>query len=272
MKKKFLKIYLLAVGFSLLASTSSLNAQVVYNNDIVKTGNVSVSTIVLSNFPAAAGTNRLLVVYVNWISAVGTSINAVTYNGTNLIQAATTNNSNIFYKTIYYLPLGTGGVISGDVIVTLSNSNVNAISLSANTFHNVHQTTPIGNINTNINSGTSSNLSISSDNTNDIIIDALFSGSGSQASSQNTISANPQGISYKSANNGTNNMAWTFNSGVFVHLAAEINHDGVTFLPVELTSFKGEHINSANHLKWQTASEQNNEGFSVWTLDKKLKE
>ena len=34
-------------------------------------------------------------------------------------------------------------------------------------------------------------------------------------------------------------------------------------LPVELTSFKGEHINSANHLRWQTASEQNNEGFLV---------
>ncbi|MGB0864738.1 MAG: WD40/YVTN/BNR-like repeat-containing protein, partial [Saprospiraceae bacterium] len=34
-------------------------------------------------------------------------------------------------------------------------------------------------------------------------------------------------------------------------------------LPVELTYFKGENVNQANHLSWQTASEQNNEGFEI---------
>ena len=264
MKKKFLKIYLLALGFSLFISSSSLNAQVVYNNDVVHSPSGSVSTTALSNFQVAAGTNRLLVVYVSWVSAVGTSINNITYNGTNLTQITTANHSNFYYETIYYLPLGTGSSTSGDVIVTLSNSSSYAIILSANTFHNVHQTMPVGNINTKISSGTSSTLSVSSDNTNDIILDAFLASSGALTSSQTTIFNNGQGISYKNANNGTNNMTWTSSaSASLVHIGLEINHDGVTFLPVELTYFKGEHINSANHLKWQTASEQNNEGFLV---------
>ena len=265
MKKKFLKIYLLALGFSLFISSSSLNAQVVYNNDVAATVTGSLPTLTLSNFQIAVGTNRLLVVYVNWTSSVNTSVNSVTFNGTNLIQATSSNTVNVFFQEIWYLPIGTGGTTSGDVVVTMSNASATNLRLAANTFQNVHQTMSIGNTNTNSSlSGTSSTLNVNSNNVNNLIVDAIFA-QDNLLTSQTLILyyLDNLGVSYQTANNGANNMAWTFSSGIFVHLAAEINHDGVTFLPVELTSFKGEHINSANHLKWQTASEQNNEGFSV---------
>ena len=249
-----MKFLITAILFSFALS---LNAQVISNNDIV-TQQTTNTTVTFSNFQTAAGTNRLIVAILPF-TGPGVSVSSITYNGQNFTFGVKANQGAINCE-LWYLALGTGGSITSDVVINFDNTPA-LFEGGVVTFQNVNQTTPFGNTDTNAGNAGSSTLTINA-NTSDLIIDGI--GAVSPNTSQTSLfKLNLGGGSYLAAASGNNNMTWSFSGSDFAHVGAAINHDGVTFLPIELTYFKGENIDNQNKLTWQTASEKNNHGFHI---------
>ena len=202
----------------------------------------------ISNFVIPGGCDRLLVVEVNWVS-VPTSggadmVNNITYKGQNFTEAVThfeTFSFTRLYSSIWYLPLGSGCTIAGsatsDIDITLNNTTTSILYVSASTFQNVDQTSPLGNIGVNAGVANSSSISLASANSSNMLIDAIMAGSTVMADGSQTpifvAMGAGVGASYEMGTGGNVMMDWTQTSILpFAHVAAELNNCAAcNFLP-----------------------------------------
>ncbi|MGI0094609.1 MAG: fibronectin type III domain-containing protein, partial [Nitrosotalea sp.] len=161
-----------SVGTSVPSNTASATtgstttSSIVLNN--VQTTSKTVSSspyqITISNFNAATGTNRLLVV---GISANNNNVASVTFGGVHLnkkISTFSNNDAEFWYLTN---PSGTG-----NIVVTMAGAT--SAVVGAYSFSGVDQTTPIPTSTTNHNSATvasSPTISITTKNPNSLVLD-----------------------------------------------------------------------------------------------------
>ena len=270
--KSTYKLIALTLTISLFLLSNS-NAQVVFNNDAVtNTSSFSPFQITISNFQAQAGNNRLLVVDVgtlNWI--VETQVTSVTYNGQNLERANSVLNYNsagaVSLSQVWTLTLGTGSLVIGDVVVTVNTSNA-YLHVSAATYQHVNQTYPVGNSAGAVFTGRATNTITIKTNPNDAVIDNVLSGSGSltsganQTSTFNAANLNTLAGSFVLATGNSVDMNWSNLGNGGIHLATRLNH-APAVLPVQLSSFQAFPKEQSVQLEWKTASETNNDFFTI---------
>lgn len=224
MKKfNYLKISLFSFLLLCLGSTS-LSAQVTYDNNLIATPNMFGSVPSLSNFTVPAGTDRLLVVvYANSNSSTRTAPTQISFGASNL-QLGETSTTTPYGSTsaIFFLPLGSGPALTDDITGISAVGGVNVYeSISAFTLQMVDQTNPIsiqGNqIISNGNTTTSFNLAGTAPGS--MIIESLKgspSGTGMLQSGQNLIGIPASGpgqagtalITYLSSPGGDVNLDW----------------------------------------------------------------
>ena len=271
LEKSYIKIAFLIIVL-IISYQSLVTAQVSYDNNGFSENCVNCGDpYTKSNFTIPAGTNRIVIVELGWV--LSWSPSSITYNGQALTQAVAQWESNYMASEIWYLVLGTGNAITGDLVVNMGlNYPALNTTIFISSFQNVDQSNPIANVATQRVNSNNITTSITS-SPNNKIVDCLTTssngtGSFSLQAGQTQLFQNKASVecfgSYKSAATGSTSMTWTGAINVtLLHSLAELNHDGVTFLPVELTYFKGENIDNQNKLTWQTASEQNNKGFYI---------
>ena len=118
-----------------------------------------------------SGTNRLLVVGIQYYFNVNTFISSVTYNGVacTAVPGATINNAN-YYVTLYYLIAPSTG--ANNIVVAYGGGAPFETGCGAVSFTDAHQTTPIGTAVTATGSSTSPSVTVSS-GSGEIVMDTL---------------------------------------------------------------------------------------------------
>lgn len=273
----------LSTSLIFLMMCSHLLAQAVVINNRGGVGTVtSVSTMTIPSFQVAANNNRLLVACA--VNTVNQNAPGVTFNGMTMNPIVTDVQGGL-RTTMYYLTLGSDASATTANIVA---SGANITNLGAISFHNVNQTTPYYSLTKNAIFATNaevipstSSITVTS-TSNDKVCDCLginangltgVAVNGGQTLEVLTTKTNAptvyMGLSSKSGASPNVNLGWSFNTatslgtGQFVHHGINVLSVS-TIIPIELTYFKGQTTKDKNiQLLWQTASEQNNAGFTI---------
>lgn len=95
----------------------------------------------ITSFTVPAGGNRLLVVSTGDPNSK-TNPSGVTFNGTAMSLGNSTSDNNISCDSIYYLKIPGTAAVTGDIVVTFSNTG-KSYFISAVAFSGVDQTTPV---------------------------------------------------------------------------------------------------------------------------------
>lgn len=191
----------------------------------------SVGSVTFSHNVNSALSNTVLVVSVvlqrNGGLAAST-VSGVTYAGTAMTRAVRENTYATSISTeIWYLVAPTTG--ANNVVVTLSSAVTNDIIVNARTYYNIDQTSPIVTTGTGSNFASSISTSVTTVNTDDVIVDTLYSyvpftATIPQSTAFSTIAnANSYGFgSDKLAKAiGVNTVGWAYSS------TADISHSVV---------------------------------------------
>lgn len=246
-KKPHPAFHALIVVLALLASApaNTLNAQVIYDGNGASTFGDDGASL---PFTVPAGTDRLLVISV----CTNGTLSNVTYNGTGATLAITDNLVSIgtVFSSIYYIPLGSGGMINSIITAT----GIGFIGVGAGSFQNIDQTQPLGNtISTNSDAtGFLSNPSLTVPSTaGNLVFDKSFNQFSTPTPdiSQTSVFVGPIGIgsSFKIASASTTQMsyslpaiqAYTYCVAEFVASSDETNIN-------QVVASLNEYINSAN--------------------------
>jgi hypothetical protein len=267
----FRKSILLIV--SLFFSVGIIHSQVGYQGNVASQAfNSNTSTLTLSSFNVPAGTNRVLIVYVGLPSSG--SISDVTFNGSVSLTKEIEQNGGNERAELWYANITGTSSVTGNIVANLAASKSNIV-MAAASYTGANTTDPIGATNSqgsggNVNSG---NRTVSTSN-GDMVIDLIRRGNGNAgpftfgAGQTEIYDTNSQhannGGSYKASTGGNVTMSWSSpgRSGNAAYIVAAINWDGVT-LPIELKYFEARPTATSVHLEWQTASEINNDFFTV---------
>ena len=172
--------------------------------------------------------------------------------------------------SLYTYVLGSSGTATvGDIVV--SGSGIRDVG--AKSYHNVDHTTPVDNTTSTNAFGSSTSLSVTSEN-NDLVCDCLSASGGvgphtftanvsqTQTFQNNGGSSNSTISSSQKAGAASVSMDWTLSSELpYVHLGMNIN--SASLLPVELMDFRVTGIEGQVALHWETASERINKGFEI---------
>jgi len=259
-----------------MVTTISMSAQVVYQGNAKSSPphNSPFDVAVISNFNIPDGTNVLLVVGTR-ISGSTATVTSINYNGvtytTQEIQQAINGGGN---QSLWAIPMGniTGGGITANLTISWSGGPTGGYGGIAASFSNVNQTTPIDG---NVNSITTS-VSVATTLAGNMAIDFIGAGgtpvfsagsgqTGPVINAPINSNANRISMSYELATGATTVMDWSNAGGsnALVHLGNYIIANSYAVLPVELTQFEAMPKNEVIELAWQTASEENNEGFGI---------
>jgi hypothetical protein len=192
------------------------------------------------SYTVPPGTNRLLVVTAS--NASNTAQASVSFAGTPMTLAIQRDDT-FAYDSIFSLALGTSSTAtSGNVVVTGFATAANTV-LTAQTFQNVNQTTPIDGTGSNQATGTNlgSSVTINTTTAGDVVFDIFdcFVNSGAITSTPGAGQAavNNTGLtivtpgtgfgqyttSAKPATGASTSTSWTSNTAAILHLAANIN-------------------------------------------------
>lgn len=208
MKKsiQLFKIGFLLVLFLVIFSATT-HAQIVYDGNGASANGSSLA------FSVPAGTNRLIAIS---ICNFGTVTN-ISYNGINATLGVTETVSGSALSSIFYIPLGSGGLINSTITVT-GGAN---IIMGAGSFQNIDQTSPLGNTSSTSSDITGNILNPSlnlTSATGNLVFDRIFSPASSNPTpdaSQTLVFSADNGVSdgvssFKIATSGTTNMNQTF--------------------------------------------------------------
>jgi uncharacterized delta-60 repeat protein len=189
---------------------------------------------ILSNYTVPAGSNRLLVVVAS--DAASTAVTGVTFNSMAMTSGTSVNDGSIAVDSIWYLALGTSATpTTANIVMTSAGTEERFIS--AVTFSNVNQASPVaaGPTDNNL-SGSASSLNVSSAS-GDVVLD-VFDTYNPSAMSTLTIGAGQTFVSSRGgsvtsggfAHYGTSlelgaatvTMSWTSNSTALLHATLNI--------------------------------------------------
>ncbi len=131
------------------------------------------TSVTITNFSVPAGSNSVLVVYSSAYVSVATN---VTFGGTPLTQLGMSSRS--LNLSIWYLALGDLASPSiGDIVATYATAGAGgaAHTIHAISYQNVNQSTPMSDFAENLfGSGTTSSISVNSNDANDLIVDFIY--------------------------------------------------------------------------------------------------
>ncbi|MBL9182540.1 MAG: choice-of-anchor D domain-containing protein [Verrucomicrobiaceae bacterium] len=196
------------------------------------------------SYTVDAGTDRLLVVALGDPNTP-TNPTAVSYNGTPMSQANATSDLGFSNDAIWYLKLGTGGSITGNIVVTFAagGDGTSKRFIGASAYSGVDQTTPVDTNGPKISgSVTGSNLGSSlnvTSQTGDVVFD-LFDSYNTPSTTTVTTGASqtlvndaggsitPSGgfghyTTSTEAGAASVTMSWTSNATAILHLTMNIN-------------------------------------------------
>jgi hypothetical protein len=239
-------------------------------------------TNTLSSYSVPTGTNRVLIVTAS--DAQSSDITGVTFNGTAMTEHVEENDGTAV-DAIYYLILGSGSAVSGNIVIASSNSSDIAKIITANTFENVDQASPLGNFSKVHNgiSPASSTLSIASNSSN-LVFDIFDSfkinstgslhvaGSGQTVlNTVNNLAVYPgyawYSTSYKTGSTSTTMSRSTTNHEAQIHLVTEIKYATSCASPTS-PSIAGATNYCAASTTTLTASASNTSGTTTYTWTK----
>jgi hypothetical protein len=219
---------LFALLFMCTIFSSVLSAQVSYDNNamIIGASTISLPTLNVQNtFTTSSGTDRILVAFVLRDGFGDTD--SIKFNGQHLARQSLRAGPLMMHAEIWYLPLGCGPAITGNLIADFKSSGSNLdVIVSAATFQNVDQSTIFGTTNSLTGQGGQSMiLSFNTSSTDGLVIGMITtesSGSLSIAPAsagqveiyETNISGNnnaSQG-SIQATTGGTDEMSWSFNN------------------------------------------------------------
>ncbi|MCZ7392697.1 MAG: hypothetical protein ABOK23_08315 [Candidatus Methanoperedens sp.] len=223
--------YILSTG-NTLAPENSTNISfypsgaITLDNAGANISNSSTKVLNLTSFAIGSGTNRLLVVGLNYNNTPGTT-STVKYNNTDLTLAMRANNSNKNYTELWYLV----NPPSGSYNISHNQTNATQMVMGAWSYTGVDQVTPIGNITNATGTSTNSNVSITTTVANSVLVDVETDGSTlltvgagqTQRYKANTTKINGGGSEMSTSAAGTYNMNWALgSSAAWVNIGAEI--------------------------------------------------
>ncbi|MEM1123317.1 MAG: hypothetical protein AAGJ18_22950, partial [Bacteroidota bacterium] len=214
---------------SLLANNTLHAQQVTFDNNEMS-ANESSSNPTITNFTVPTGSNRLLVVVFSAANSFSDPEMPTGTFGTDNLQTAVTSVDGAGRRTTtLFLPLGTGGAVTNDILLTSSTSGIEFFRrLTAFTLQGVDQTNPLGGTASGTLSGTTTNLAISGTPSSSLIIESLIlrpTGSGgltsvTPQSGQTIIGTSPPPdvgfdnfpvVSQLSSTGGDLSLDWAFN-------------------------------------------------------------
>lgn len=142
--------FIFCVLLLVVLSTYDVSAQVIADDNSVDIGTVSTfsggnTTNTISNFTLPAGGDRLLLVTAHQKFSY---VDGITFDGQALTMAVFgeyVQFGNIHATEIWYLSLGTGPDIIGDIVISYTDPGAaGTMRAGAHTYQNVDQSTPIG--------------------------------------------------------------------------------------------------------------------------------
>jgi len=225
----FLALVMLTI--LVIAPIGTSHGQVSYDGNGAATSNlINVDTVSIPAFAVPGGIERLLLVSVDY-SSPATAVTSVTYDGVNLSHAVTSDRDGVVFVDIWYLALGDGIAMAGDVDVLL-NGLTNNTRAGAASFQTVDQLEPLGSswVFSDV-FQTGSALLVNSVPDNGIADAAMVVGypglapvaGASQTEVFNILQANFLVGSYQLALGGPANMDWSFDQSTHVvHAAIEL--------------------------------------------------
>jgi hypothetical protein len=155
-----------------------------------------------------------------------------------------------------------------NVVINLSGSTV--VTGGAQSFYNVHQTTPFGTVVTAGGNSTTASAVVSTSSANEVVVDAVGSsingltvGAGqTQDYNQATTTWNNGGGSREAGTGGNVTMSWTIGSSdSWAIVAGGVKPAAV--LPITLYSFNPTCRDGKVEINWSTMSETNNNYFTI---------
>jgi hypothetical protein len=166
-------------------------------------------TVSLNDYTVASGNDRVLVICV---SEKGNDPLTVSYDGIPAILANASNYGDTLINNIYYIPLGSGAQVSGEILVTTIGSN--EVHLIASDYTNVDQINSIANVGDTIGNSPIMIIEATSGNTfvENFIVDAnAIIGQTSNQTQIRTIngSVSDAESSYRSSYGGLNTLGYT---------------------------------------------------------------
>jgi len=257
--KASIRIFVFLFCSFLLSAQKSFAAITVAFDAKSSASNNNVSSLTFSH-TTGTGSDRILIVGV---SVEGVNVNSVTYNGAALTRLATRTNT-VKVEMWYRIAPAAG---AHNVVITLSaNCGIEGVIGGAQSFFNVDQVSPFGTTVTA--SGNSSTASaVVSSAANEMVVDAVASGffdltSGAGQTQDYNRSPFIRGGGSREAGGASVTMSWTIDlSDDWAIIAAPIQPAAV--LPVKLCSFDAECRNNNVAVSWTTASEANNNYFTL---------
>jgi hypothetical protein len=190
-------------------------------------------------------------------------LTSVTYNGTALTQAGVKVRNSMRVALYYMVAPATG---AHNVVVTVSGGNTE-IDAGAETYIGVDQASPVsGYVDA---SGQSSTATVNvTSATGDLVVDAAgpiqttISVGAGQTQRHNRVGTNNANGSSTEAGAGTVTMSWTLASSkdwCICALSMKRNDP----VPIELLNFNANQLGKQVKLDWQTATEINNDYFTI---------
>ncbi len=198
----------------------------------------------LSGFTVNAGTDRLLIVVASDTNS--TDVTAVTFNGMAMTQGAAVTDGALACDEIWFLALGSGSSITGNIVMTSTQPLSSQRFISATAYSGVDQTKPVdaGGVTFGNPFGTNlgSSMNVPSQ-TGDLVLDVFDTYKSSPAATitsgpgQTTISDQPGSITIggfahyvTSTERGAPDvtMSWASNAESVLHAAININAAPVT--------------------------------------------
>lgn len=213
-------------------ATRYISSDVAIDTVSYTTANLA-SSVTLAHYVDSVITNRVLIVeVVLQRNAAGTvsTVSGITYNGTAMTRAVRENTYATSISTeIWYLVAPSTG--TNNVVVTLNNALTNDIVVGARTLYNVDQTTPLVTTTTNSNFASSISTNVTTSNTGDFIVDALYTyvaptvGANQKLTYSQYANSNTYGVasSETTTTAGVYTMSWTLAS------SADISHSVAVF-------------------------------------------
>jgi len=152
------------------------------NNVVTEFGGNNLGTTTFSNYTVNSAINSPLLVVAVAIEENSVSVSNVSFGGSNLTKATDISASTEGYVTLYYLANPT---VDSAAAITVTSGGTDTMGISAFTLSNVNQLNPLGNTDafSNINNDGGLALdpttSITSVDSDSLLISALMSGGGS---------------------------------------------------------------------------------------------
>lgn len=262
-----------------------LNAQVVFDANSVCASSTTTNITMLQtgNLTVPVNNKALLVVLIK--GSQTETATSVTFNAQPLARFGSVVSHVNARAEIWYTTLGNvASPITSNVAVTWLGAHTYG-AISAASFHNVDQTTPLSNLTSNnfITTDVSTSVTVSG-SSGDMVVEALssigttttaptFTPTTSQTECVSCASTPfnefRQSAAYKTQT-GSTTLSWnlanlSMQTDNGIQIAVNIKSAG-NILPVELVNFSGTPRSGEVRLDWQTANEINSKGFYIERL------